>query len=296
MLPVFIIYLFLLGLIVGSFLNVVILRFNTGRGIGGRSGCMTCKRTLSWFELIPVVSWIMQLGRCRGCRTKISVQYPLVELVTGVLFAGNFFYIFTQVQSYLELIIYTLITTLMWIFFIIVFVYDLRHKIIPDVFSFTLWGIAIVFTVSSRACLGISWLYCETPKQVRGDMNFLFNDIFLQTGLHILAGLFFYSCIWVLWKVSKGTWIGLGDAKLLLSIGTVLGFVYGLSAIFVAFWIGTFFAIILLLKQRLSKNSKHITMKTEIPFGPFLIVGFAIVYFTGIDVTNVGILLEYYAT
>jgi leader peptidase (prepilin peptidase) / N-methyltransferase len=271
MISIFVTYFFLLGLIIGSFLNVVILRYNTGRGLYGRSGCMTCRRTLSWFELIPVLSWLIQRGRCRGCSTKISVQYPIVEFITGLLFAANFFYIYNSVQSVLELALIVSITTSMWMLFIVVYVYDLRHKIIPDIFSFTLFGLSILFVLVT------SW------------------GFWLSIMVNICAGLFFYFCIWLLWKISKGTWIGLGDAKLLLSIGTTLGFVYGLSALFVGFWIGALYTTYLLCTERLSKKNKHITMRTEIPLGPFLILGFVIVYFTNIDVTNLGFLLEYYA-
>lgn len=274
------IYFLLLGLIVGSFLNVVILRYNTGRTIGGRSGCMVCKKQLTWKELIPIISWIIQKGRCKECKTRISMQYPLVELFTGLLFAGNFLHIYINAQSIGELIILTGITTVIWALLIFVFVYDLKHKIIPDLFSFSLWGMSVLFV-----------LVTVIPAKVGIQLSDDGVEIFLR----ILAGLFFYFCIWVLWKVSKGRWIGLGDAKLLLSIGTILGLVYGLSAVFVAFWIGTIYALYILCIQRLSKSKKHITMKSEIPLGPFLILGFAFVYFTGIDVTNLGFLLQYYA-
>lgn len=285
MISLFTIYFFLLGLIVGSFLNVVLLRFNTGRGLQGRSGCMTCKRTLSWLELVPVLSWLVQKGRCKGCRTKISAQYPIVELLTGLLFAGNFFYVYSSVSSVLELIVFTSITTLMWVFFILIFAYDLKHKIIPDFFSFSLFGVSVLLIIAKEALL--SWIPAYAGMTTIGSN--------MATITSILAGVFFYFCIWLLWKISKGTWIGLGDAKLLLSVGTILGFVYGLSAIFIAFWIGTIYALYMLTISRLSKTHKHITIRSEIPLGPFLIIGFLIVYFTHIDVTNVGLLLEHYA-
>src|ERR1035437_5579006 len=81
---------FVFGLIIGSFLNVVILRLNTKRSLGGRSACMSCMNKLSWYELIPVFSFLGLKGRCRNCKTKISIQYPLVELVTGLIFASLF--------------------------------------------------------------------------------------------------------------------------------------------------------------------------------------------------------------
>src|SRR4051812_42460706 len=75
------------GLIIGSFLNVLILRHGE-RSLGGRSACMSCGRTLKWFDLIPVFSWLALLGRCRTCKKKISVQYPIVEATTAILFAA----------------------------------------------------------------------------------------------------------------------------------------------------------------------------------------------------------------
>jgi prepilin signal peptidase PulO-like enzyme (type II secretory pathway) len=273
-------YFFLLGLIVGSFLNVVLYRFNTGRGLGGRSGCMMCRRTLSWVELIPVLSWMIQKGRCKGCKSKISIQYPLIELTTGILFAGNFLFILHSVSSIVELITITFLTTLLWVFFILVFVYDIKHKIIPNFFSFSLWGISIIL-------ISISKLFF-TPSSLTLSDN-LFSIFY-----HIGTGLFFYSIVWLLWKISKGKLIGLGDAKLLLSIGTILGFVLGFSAIFVAAWVGTFYSLYILAVSRLSKKHKHITMKTEIPLGPFLIIGFLIVYFANIDITNLGLIFNYY--
>ncbi|KKP84730.1 MAG: Type 4 prepilin-like protein leader peptide-processing enzyme [Parcubacteria group bacterium GW2011_GWD2_35_7] len=81
---------FILGLIIGSFLNVVIFRFNTERSFGGRSGCMTCQNKLCWYELIPLISFFALKGRCRNCKAKISIQYPIVELMSGLIFAGLF--------------------------------------------------------------------------------------------------------------------------------------------------------------------------------------------------------------
>ena len=81
------VFIFLLGTIIGSFLNVVIYRFNTGRTIvKGRSICMTCNRTLRWYELIPILSYVMQSGKCLRCKEVISHQYPIVEFVTGLVF------------------------------------------------------------------------------------------------------------------------------------------------------------------------------------------------------------------
>ncbi len=261
------IYFLFLGLIIGSFLNVIIFRHNTGKTIGGRSSCMSCKTKLTWKELIPVFSFLFQKGRCKTCHTKLHIQYPIIELITGILFLLNFHFWLGQMYSYTDFIFGFGITTTILALYVVMFVYDLRHKIIPDVFSLSAWVLSIVYVV----------------------IKFKYS---LETLIYIGTGFVFYVIIWTIWKLSKGRMIGLGDAKLLLSIGTILGGIYTLSAVFVATWIGTIYVAYILLKQSLRKMSKHITMKTEIPFGPFLILGFLIVYFTNIDVTNIGTIIE----
>jgi prepilin signal peptidase PulO-like enzyme (type II secretory pathway) len=292
------IYFFLLGLIIGSFLNVIILRFNTGKTIKGRSACMSCKTKLTWKELIPVCSFLFQKGRCKTCKTKLKWQYPLVELATGLLFVLNFYVWVQHAVSYTHFVLGFAITTCILTFFVIIFVYDMRHKIIPDLFSLTAWGLSIVFVLTMLvipAKAGIPgsnhWISAFAPMTIFGS-GVTNTGLEIMTLLNLSAGLIFYLTVYLIWKLSKGRMIGLGDAKLLLSIGTVLGIVYGLSSIFISVWIATIYAIYILLKHNLSKKGKHITMKTEIPFGPFLIIGFLIVYFTNIDVTGIGIILE----
>jgi prepilin signal peptidase PulO-like enzyme (type II secretory pathway) len=118
----------ILGLIIGSFLNVVILRMNTGRGLGGRSKCFSCNKTLAWYELVPVVSYVIQGGKCRNCRTPISKQYALVEGVTALLFAG--------VAAQMNVLAQP-VTALLWLVLVslgmIIAVYDIRHYVIPEI-------------------------------------------------------------------------------------------------------------------------------------------------------------------
>ncbi len=114
------------GLIIGSFLNVVILRMNTGKGIGGRSHCFSCNKTLRWYELIPVFSFLVQGGKCRRCKSRISWQYPIVELVTGLLFAGIAFRFDLLIQP---------VTVVLWLVLasvgVVIAAYDVRHKTLP---------------------------------------------------------------------------------------------------------------------------------------------------------------------
>lgn len=120
-----IIFIGILGLIVGSFLNVVIFRLHTGMGFGGRSKCLSCNKILQWYELFPLFSFLVQRGKCRKCKAKISWQYPMVELATGIFFALTAWLI--GLQHEFQLIVWLVLVSLG----IVIAVYDLRHKIIP---------------------------------------------------------------------------------------------------------------------------------------------------------------------
>ncbi len=262
------IFVFIFGTIIGSFLNVVILRYNTGRSIGGRSGCMHCNYKLQWYDLIPIFSWIFLRGRCRKCFSKISIQYPLVELATGLTFLSIFANLSLYYTQPVIAGLFFIWQAIIFSILIIIFVYDLRHKIIPNELSYTFAGLAFIQTVFYLS-LASSWQL----------INYL--DLF--------SGLLMFLPFWALWAFSKGRWIGLGDGKLALGIGWMLGFIGGVSAIVLAFWIGAVFSVTYLLITKLNKLDKNITMKTEIPFAPFLIIGFLIVFFWQIDFLGLGI-------
>lgn len=243
---------FVLGLIIGSFLNVVIFRFNTERSFGGRSGCMTCQNTLSWYELIPLISFFVLNGRCRNCKAKISMQYPVIEFISGLIFAGIFlkfqdiFFFDTVVFS----ISYAYYVTMFSILLVIA-VYDFKHKIIPDTLSL-IFGI-ITF-------IGLFFF-----------ANFVFYP-HIPSILEFLSGVFLALPFAFLWLISKGTWMGLGDAKLALGLGWLLGFSSLLSGAVVAFWSGAIISLILLV------FSKKYKIKSEIPFAPFLVLGTLIAF------------------
>src|SRR3989344_1494768 len=125
MAPLFYSLAFILGTIIGSFLNVVILRHNTGRNLRGRSYCLACGHSLSAWDLVPIVSFIIARGRCRYCGSKISRQYWLVEVLTSLIFV--FLWWQLAAEPLLALVYAVLIS-----FLIVIAGYDLRHKIIPD--------------------------------------------------------------------------------------------------------------------------------------------------------------------
>lgn len=264
--------LFILGSIIGSFLNVVILRYNTGRGVTGRSGCFSCGKRLSWHELIPVVSFLALRGKCRGCKTPLSVQYPLVECATGILFvAGGLVSIgdatILAPQMAFELGILFAIISL----FVVIFVYDLRHKIIPDGFAY------------SFAILGLGYAILTTPLVTPTAL------IISRLTSALLLAVPFYA----LWYFSKGRAIGLGDAKLALGIGTLFGTSLGFTAVVLGFWVGAVVSLLRMAIQYIQHTSERggLTMKSEVAFGPFLIIGIAIVFFTGLNLFDMSLLI-----
>lgn len=247
---------FAVGLLVGSFLNVVILRMNTGRSVvTGRSKCARCNRTLAWYELVPVLSFLALRGKCRQCRVSISFQYPLVELLTAIVF----------VVSYTKIVIEGGFTTLAWVSFfftlviasllLVMTVYDLRHKIIPD---------SVVYPFILLAIASIVWK-AFTIQQ-------------FAVGGAIVDGVVVALPFFLLWYLSKGRVMGFGDVKLALGIGWLVGLSIGFGSILLAFWIGAVVGLLLLGVTR------TYGMKSEVPFAPFLVTGLFIASMWGITI------------
>lgn len=247
------VFLFLLGLILGSFLNVVILRINTGANLKGRSKCFSCLKKLAWYDLVPLASFALIRGRCRYCRSKISIQYPIVELLSSFILVSVAYYTnpfyemtdpFLSGGASLEQIIRYVLIASFFLILLAISVYDARHKIIPDQFSLALGIVAVLL---------------ETLVMVRFfDQEKLITDL--------LAAIGAFSFFGGLWFISKGTWMGFGDAKMAISLGLFLGYPMIIIGVFLAFWIGALFGIFLLLFKNYSR-------KAEIPFGPFLALG-----------------------
>ncbi len=252
-----------LGLFIGSFLNVVILRLGTGKTfISGRSVCVHTGKPLLWYDMVPVVSFVILRGRSRFSGQPLSIQYPLVELITGLLFVATYWKIFGwggQAITALLLVEFIIVLVIMCLLVIIAF-YDMRTKIIPNPLVYT-------FIILSATLLAI-----KGPT---------FADIF--------AGPLLYAPIAFLWLISRGRWIGYGDAKFALGMGWFLGLILGISAYMLSFWIGAIISVgLLALKEALDKwmsfLPKTFTIKSEVPFGPFLILGTLIAYFFNLNV------------
>ena len=233
------IFVFIFGLIIGSFLNVVILRLKSGKKgiITGTSACPNCHKRLSFWDLIPVFSYILLKGRCRYCSKKVSIQYPLVELLTGIVFA---IISIKFIEPYATDIPFQAILMLIYCcVLIVVSVYDLKYYELPDKVLLPAIGLALVAT-----------LFPFTPK---------FTDALLGASIPLA---FFGAQI----IISKGRWIGGGDLRLGAFMGLVLGWKVTLVALFLSYLVGAFISIFLLaLKKK--------TAKSQVPFGPFLSIG-----------------------
>lgn len=230
--------IFLFGLTVGSFLNCVIFRLDIeGKSaLNGRSFCLYCKHKLAWFDLIPIISFLVLKGRCRYCHKKISWQYPLVELFTALLFVLIFDFYF-PISGLFNLIslIYLLVISC---FLVIIFVYDLRKFLILDKVIYPAIFLVIVYNLYNVHHL----VYNSFPAAIGATLFFL--AIFL---------------------ISKGKWLGFGDVKLIFFLGLLLGFPNILITLFLSSTIGAVIGIGLIA---LGKK----TMKSEVPFAPFLVV------------------------
>ena len=238
---------FILGSLWGSFSNVCIYRLpNNGNVAKGRSFCPNCKNKIKWFDNIPFFSYLFLKGKCRECSRPISFQYFIVELLTAISFVVIFHIYGASIT--------TLLLLILSIFFIIIFFIDLKHYIIPNVLVFPLMFIGFL-------------------KSFDPNLN---QTIFPNYINSLIGGLFGYSIIWSIIffykKIRKKEGMGLGDAKLM----SVIGFWFGWVSIPFTIFISSVVALILVIPSLINQSRK---MSSEIPFGPYIIIG-CILYVT----------------
>ncbi len=245
----------LFGAIIGSFLNVVILRLPTDNGsiIFPASHCPRCQNTLSWYENIPILSFILLRGRCRHCQERISLQYPVVELCMALLSAAIVQRFGLTVTAAGYFLFCAALLVIIWI--------DLKHQIIPDVISLPGILLGIIFSFVSPA---LTWQSSLIGLLLGGGV------------------LYAIALIYYLWRKQEG--MGGGDIKLLAMIGAFLGWQALPFVIFASSLSGSCIGILAMIKQ--GKGAK-----TRIPFGPFLSLA-ALVYLFFSD--QVHLLYQFY--
>jgi leader peptidase (prepilin peptidase) / N-methyltransferase len=234
------------GLLIGSFLNVLIVRLRTGMSMAGRSRCFSCGTRLRWYDLVPVLSFLVLKGRCRSCGSSISWRYPAVELGNSALWA-------LAALSLPASPVLLAFTCMFWSVLLAISVYDGRHKIIPDELT------------ASASFLALGASYAQG------------GAVSLLTGLS--AGLAFSGFLLLIWHVTRGKGMGFGDVKLAIPLGIFLGPGKAFVAASLAFFIGAAVALVIVGIRRLSGRGPAVTMKSEIPFGPFMAIGALLAHF-----------------
>lgn len=264
----FYIFVFLLGLCVGSFLNVLVLRIPQKKKINGRSHCPKCKKKLRWYELVPVFSFLFLRGKCLYCKKPISWQYPLVELSTGIFFVLTFWQLLLKANLIMNL--FFLVDFLFWIFFvsvfIVIFVSDIKYYIVPDKVIFP----AIVF-----AFLYQVFKIFEAKTSASFFNFFMLKPIFYALFSGFGAALFFF----VLVVFTRGKGMGLGDVKIAALMGLLLSSPNIFVALLLSFFSGSMVGFILIMAKK--KN-----LKSEVPFGCFLAPATFIAFFWGSQIIS----------
>ena len=234
------IFVIILGGLWGSFANVCIYRLPINKGVvSGRSFCPNCKKLITWKDNIPIISFLSLNGKCRNCKKKISPQYLLIELITIVYFL--------VIYHLFGITITTLLFLILGLSFIIIFFIDLKHYIIPNVLTFSLMIIGFL-------------------KSFDPNLNPIFPN-FINS---LIGGIFGYFVIWSIIyfykQVRKKEGMGLGDAKLL----SVIGFWFGWISIPFVIFLSSIIALLFVIPSLIKKSKK---LSSQIPFGPYIIIG-----------------------
>ncbi|MEK7669445.1 MAG: prepilin peptidase [Patescibacteria group bacterium] len=274
----FLTLIFLFGTGLGSFIMVIANRYNTGLPwIKSRSICFSCNTQLQRNDLVPIFSFLLLKGRCRYCQSKIPKETFFVEILMGILsvlafiksgFSISDFPTLILDASYWLLFIKYLLLTAIFAVILLISTYDIKHFIIPDSFLIAFFILSLFYALLLATSY---WL--------------LF--------VNLLAGLILVLPFLLIFLISKGQWLGFGDVKYIAVIGFLLGFVGGLSAVVLSFWIGAAFSLIALFLKKIThfinlpilKN--NLTIKSEIPFGPFLSLGVIISFYLSLDLFHI---------
>lgn len=235
------IFAFVFGCLIGSFLNVIIWRLPRQESLGGRSHCPKCNHQLNALDLIPVFSIIFARGKCRYCKAKVSLRYPLIEIITGALFALTFV-LFPVADTASAIFLFKAFVVIAVC--ICVFVIDLEHYLILDKIVFPSASLMLIFAIAY------------------GQYSYF------------AAGLLGFLPFWALWYFSKGKWMGFGDAKFAGLMGLILGPIGLPVAFFLSFTIGSVVGLGFVASGKKDLGSK-------IPFGTFLALSTIISLFYG---------------
>jgi leader peptidase (prepilin peptidase)/N-methyltransferase len=218
-----------------------------------RSVCLHCSYRLRWYDLVPLVSWLILLGRCRKCKTKIGYMEPLIELGMALFFVASYMFWPFDLNDAINIMQFAL-----WLVsgvgLAILFVYDLKWLLLPDMVNFAIIGIGLIN----------SGLVIANSTDVVNSIYGIIGSILILSGLY-----------WFLYVISQGKWIGFGDIKLGLGLGLLLAdWKLAFVALFAANMVGCVIVLPAMLMGRLKRDS-------HVPFGPLLIAGYVIAGLAG---------------
>ncbi|MGC2234663.1 MAG: prepilin peptidase [Pyrinomonadaceae bacterium] len=256
------IFIFLLGAIIGSFLNVIIHRVpNEESIVFPNSACPKCKNPIKPYDNIPILSWIILGGKCRNCKNPISPRYPAVELLNALIYLLVFWQIGFNPFLPIVLIFVSAIVSLIFI--------DAEHMILPDVINFPLLFLALIVRLAFGFAFGNAY-FSDLNYFPLNQMSGLPIWLVSITGA-ILGGLVGGGFLWLvgaIWKKLRGVdAMGLGDVKMMFAVGALLGWRLTLLSIFLGAFAGAIIGVVVISRQ------KDKDLQTQIPFGIFLGIG-----------------------
>ena len=260
----------LFGLVIGSFLNVCIVRIPEGKSIVmPASACPKCGAAIKPWDNIPVLSWLLLGGKCRGCKQPISWMYPVVELLTGALFLGCYLAFGLTIEALKWAIFSALLVVLVFT--------DMRERILPNVVNYSGFAAALLLSLVTKPSDGIAlWIANRVfefppPAPVISLADALLGAAFGSGLLWLVAELYF--------RLRKREGMGLGDVKMMLMAGAFLGLKRTLLTILAGSVLGSVLGMAFMLAKR--KESNY-----ELPFGTFLGMAAALVMFFGTPLVN----------
>lgn len=270
-----VVFLFVFGAFIGSYINVVGVRYSTEAGFKssntGRSHCPYCGHTLRWYELIPLASFIIQRRRCRECSKKISWQYPIVEIIAGLIFIFPSWIFGFGVPAALW--------TLIFLIFLLISIIDLRLRVIPNKLN-AIVAITGIVLIAFRYISGEYGSGLTIQGTFLGSYAIAFwpfgENILINHAIGATVAIVFFGLLYVF---SRGRAMGFGDVKLASAVGILMGWPDVALALILSFILGSVVGVFYLLT-----NKKG--MKDTLPFGPFIVLGVTLVFLFGYDIIN----------
>ena len=275
--------LFLIGASFGSFLNVLYFRYHPDKFIlskdiiKGRSYCPKCHKTLSFYELIPIISFIIQGGKCRSCKQKISFQYILIEILSGLIFVftplflkNNFITFFSKIHNIYYFWSLSFIWSIIFLTLILIALIDLKFQIIPNELNLFLLFLGLILSVLEF----YNWNEFYSFLGPYGALLGFKNNLIINKLIALLFSLILFGGLVAL---TLGRGMGMGDVKLMIALGVIFGWPEIIIVSILSFILGGIISIITLILKRK-------TMKSLLPFGPFIVISSFLVMFFGYEI------------